>query len=99
MKNIYKLLFISWLKYHNIYSSFYYNRNNSPSYWLDRNFLELNENHYVDAAFDWDKTKERFDYWCRVSSKWERFISKFKNDYSIGKVRGKKYGRMFIRDY
>lgn len=98
--SIYWLVFISWLKYHNLYKSFLFNRKKTSSMWKDYKLYDKEPEDYIDYSFEWASTKEGDDFWSEKHDKWLSFIERFKEDYENGNLKHiKNYGRMFIRNY
>lgn len=100
-------LFISWLKYNNIFSSFCINFNNKSKDWESAYFKTTNNLKlitepylWIQYAFRWCDTKQGDSFWAKKSNEWEKYYNNTK--IRLKNIKNKKrynYGRMFIRNY
>ena len=78
----YKL--IDFLKENNVYEQFIDNFKQSFKYYnyetLEMLIETYNPTNYINYAFDWDKTKEGWEYWNIVNIKWISYLS---NNFNI----------------
>ena len=72
-----KQQFIQFLKQNNAYEQYMLNFNNRSKmskYYSKKAFKKYfkftEEKLLITNAFDWDKTKEGFDYWDKIDDKW-----------------------------
>lgn len=73
--------FISFLKGEKAYGSFVNNLKKNPSPKTPKTLAaycktENNPKKYIDNAFDWNKTREKSDFWYFLAEKWEQKCSR-----------------------
>lgn len=72
-KNIYYPILVIFLNNNNIKESFFNNVKKFPQQDFNELFFH-NPNVYIKVSFQWEKTVEGYDYWEKVSLKWEKYI-------------------------
>ena len=87
MKKVnYSILFISWLAKKRKFNHYYQNYSNQHS--KKENYFSLYLNRYntkkaivniLASAFDWDNTKEGFEYWNKLNDEWNEYLEKNDN--------------------
>jgi len=73
--------FVRFLKNHGIYDNFIYNCEHDKHYYkgsrwysLETFCVDLKKYEYINAAFDWENTKEGFDFWEKMDSQWRYLL-------------------------
>ena len=75
MKNVY--VFFNWLSNHNLLKSFIYNweKYNCEKFTLKRYSRSCSKHpeYWIDDAFSWEESSERYDFWERYHYEWRHF--------------------------
>ena len=66
--------FIEFLKAHGCYEKFVQNLKNDHNADIDGLCSRNAEETWIGAAFDFEKTPERFAFWHRIDSKWRASV-------------------------
>ena len=68
--------FIKFLKDNNAYDQYVQNAENDHHADVKGIQKRNHPEHWISAAFDWERTPELCDYWRNLSVKWNGFITK-----------------------